>query len=260
MSTIGEMHVEPALPMTPQVDPTSRYANSMLFRKSACLAGVLALALPSQGSTPFRVLSVGSSYGPEVDSIGALLSFAGIQDAHITGVDSDGELIAAAEQGRYRRIDELGTKEMVRQAGELTLLGFEVSIDRDEYIIDAQPVRQKHTVRWVEADMVHGDFTVSPAHLIMCNNVLPFVAAKDVDNASAMVGRMVSNLAPGGILSITAEAKFFDDQLDTGGIASYAEWHETIAAALQDNHGPSMPMTPVLYNASGAAVTFQKAS
>ena len=214
--------------------------STSLFAKEAQLGKVTELALKNYDHrATFAYASVGCSIGAELDSVAALLSAQGVRQAAMCGIDIDQTTLKVAENGQYIDPYYLPIIHGVRSR-RLRNLGFETStagMSPGSIAIDARPVREQHKVNFYELDLGQETFDGSRQDLITCHNVLPHVTEHDPSKARAMIGRLCSLVARGGILSIAAteewhESPFASKDSTTEEIPSYGYFHGRLVSAM----------------------------
>jgi len=228
MPNFEQINVEPYPAISEFVDPTL-LTGTAFFRASTYLPivldRVLADVVPDELSS-FSMLSVGCSYGAEVDS--ALAGFA-ILDPNLlvtaTGVDVNPYVIERAEGGQYvaRLKDE---KKIAALCGLIPTISVEGpaawSNGTEGCILDTTKLRDRHDVAFTSSGIEGCE--VAEADLILCNNMLFYV---DSDSSKdALVAAMAERLKLGGILSFEANPARMKKQ--------YIDWRQKIAEGLRD--------------------------
>lgn len=256
-----EVEVLPVLEMPLDIHGFRISSYTCLYRKNANIPTVMDAALLSfdeSSRSPLSVLSVGSSYGAEADTVLAYLA-ARMPDMHgvqLQGVDVSHLAVERARYAKYaakkherRSFDELRT----------ALPFFDVTLHEEnwegqttkEILIGSESLRSRHDVRFSCGDLSSSDLQVDEADVILCNNVLYHLKK---NHATRMVDRMVGLLKPGGILSFEIEAPFYAMANEENG-TQYDDWRDQTADRLTKNG-----FTAVLFDNHEMPHAFQKAA
>lgn len=227
--------------ITPEVwvDPTKVTAEALgdqefctataLFRESAHLEAVVPLAIGGSCAPAFTAVSVGCSYGAEVDTLAAIGRRHQAQKMRIVGLDTNPEAIDCAKTPEYR-VHDLGLVEAPMWAQELEGWGFKTN--EGTRLVDASLVRDGVSIEFLTHDLGQASLELGDVSLAACHNVLPYVVhRRELDVAAIMVENMVDMLVPGGILSISSDTGFFEK------IPIYRKWHHAIAEILVQDVG-----------------------
>lgn len=223
-----------------------------LFRADARLEPVLDIALQSyrehQDGKPLTVLSVGSSYGAEVDTVLAYATQCApdLGKISLIGVDINPRAIQQAEYGKY-----IASQALVR-----TSEGWVVKLDLAEYLymfdvvhdpedvtkysIDSTGLRSQHDVHFLRADLSRDAVELPQADLILCNNLLFHLSP---EKAEQLVWGMTKHLAAGGVMSFGANPRQGLMNSNSYDAADYSAWRIHMAEKLA-NTG----IDPVLYD------------
>jgi chemotaxis methyl-accepting protein methylase len=259
MPLLTEVSVEPISGRPRQAGEISTYSS--LFRADTQMDTVLDLALESRSKIekgkPLVVLSVGSSFGAEADSVLGYISRAHMDIGKISliGVDINSQTVDQAHKARY-----IASTPRVRTAEGLTDLDlashlsmFEVTPHPDDsgkFIIDTSDLRAQHAVTFMQGDLVKDDLDLPLADIVLCNNLLFHLKAED---AEKLVDAMARHLAPDGVMSFGANPK----QVRMSGNydeTDYPQWRRSMGEKLS-----KLGIEPVLYDtARKAPFVFKK--
>jgi len=173
------------------------------------MGDVVDLALSDRALGPdnsLEVLSVGSSFGAEADSVLAHITEAApnIGSISLTGVDINPAMVEAAQRGTYLTTHEHRVRPAPgarREALDLQayMPKFDVRPNADDptlHHIDTNPLRRQHEVTFWHGDLRDG-MQVPEADLILANNLLFHLTST---GAEKLVDSMADRLAPGGVM------------------------------------------------------------
>jgi chemotaxis methyl-accepting protein methylase len=258
MQKLHEINVSPAAELTRI--PGEIPMHSTMFRADTQMENVLGLALETRRAEvdePLTVLSVGTSFGAEADSVlGYYAQNApDIGRISLTGVDINQRAIEVAKQGRYTaespRIK--GAAEPIDLVNYLSMFDVAPVPNSDRtYTIDTTGYRAKHDVSFLAADLVKDKLDIAPADVILCNNLLYHLGP---DEAEELVRAMAEHLKVGGVMSFGANA----GQVSMNGNhseTSYPQWRRDIGDKLA-----AEGIEPILFDTvRKAPFVFQKVS
>ncbi len=205
MLAIGEVIVEPAGVDLHVLEPPEYKVPTIshLFRNEIALDTVLKFGLESYQAgpqaEPFHVMSIGCSFGAEVDSALAYLTHnvPELGAVSATGIDINPHAVEAAKRGKYSTYASV----LPEIQDELELYGFTFEsgpVGKWAHI-SAEQLRAKHDVTFVEADMRKPTvIDAEPADVVLCNNIFYHLSP---DDASDLVLSAADYLANGGIMS-----------------------------------------------------------
>lgn len=198
---------------------------------------------------PFGVVSVGASFGAELDSVASILGRHGVFGSALLGIDTNAEVIAAAH-GVYRTGCDMCVVPP-EAAGGLSAAGFTIRAARRDgrTIVDARPLRRLHNMDFRVQNFTEDDTLPFGADVISCSNTLPHATHANLNGAADMVAALVEGASPGGVISLACEDRFFTPEY-----GPYAAWHETLVPILRESCG----LKPLLANAMGHELVFQK--
>lgn len=254
-----EVIVRPFNAQTGEVAHLPCQSLSSLFRKASELHNSVPQAVQAYREhsikRAFTTLSIGASFGPELDSIMAILNKHDVSGAVIQGVDEQPGVIEAARGGAYIVDNDIHSFPPLRWYvnRKLRALGFEADVQkqRDRTIITTDRVRQSHAVDVWAQDILEQDAKLPAGNdLVACSNTLPHMYWHDPKSADFGLQAAVEAVRPGGILSIGCERDFFADT-DTWG--DYGQWHQNSVKTLAEHN-----FTPTVANELGHAVVLQK--
>lgn len=217
-------------------------SGSALFRTNTGLPTVLNKVLKGYGpSLPdeLSVLSVGSSFGPEADSIMAYLTIVApeIGKVSLTGIDINPTVVDQAKAGKYwtESRHHKSVTALCRAVSGITSepAAAEQLDDGKGWLIDTNNLRAAFDVQFLCHDLGADEMALPPADVIFCNNVLFYV---DPETADGLVGAMIKGLNPGGTLSFEANPRQNPADLP------YIQWRQVTAENLQ-----AQGITPTLW-------------
>lgn len=251
-----ELRVEPidkSVRQLEQYGPTSAYSS--LFRGDVRIDRVLGL-IPDVyrrvNPDHLTVLSVGCSFGPEIDTILAVAStcLRNLGQISITGLDINPMAIELAKKGQYVSHCALDTEFFDRHES-LVQLGINVSSELGDenpdlaYLrLDTNYLRSKHAVDFKNLNIFKADDELPEADVIFCNNVLFHYTAEGAEKIARL---LVNHVALGGIISFGDAddiARMKPSSMEPQG-AYFNEWSRDLATKMCEIGFAPVLFTPV---------------
>lgn len=251
------VYVESYDAQTNQVIECSDDAATALFGSGELASAIdHAITQYQQGTSqePFRALSVGCSYGPEVYTAASILGSRGIKGASLLGIDIDPKLIDLAKNGTYihRREEDtmVSTLSDSYNYWRLRFFGFltQKSTEDNAMFIGTSELRQDHDITFAVQNLIDEPGLPYEPDLVTCHNIFSqMVQPKKSLNADTLLGTIAMQLKSGSVLSIVTDEQAFKKD-------GYPEWHDLAAERLQDTFG----MVALGHTIEGREAVFQK--
>lgn len=256
----NEIVLHPYNPDTDETDDYPRQSSSSLFRKGSRLDKIVPRAIEHYTATrpdrPFRAISVGASYGTEIDGIAALLNAHDVQNAEIYGFDTDEKVLAMATRGLYYwyRPQFYLTRTPNKQMGELRSYGFDVTQTDSGAYVNAQAVREPHAMTFESRSLASTDNSQLPKEtdLVVCSNTIPHILSTAPEDAPKITGALTAGLVPGGVLSLADDDVFFTQRNPNRD--PYAAFHKGLSTVLVGEFA----LQPFVRNMFGYNLAFQR--
>lgn len=251
MSTPEAVWVEPT-----GIDPMATFTDehqvptvTFLFREDTMLAEALRLGVEAYqiepSEKPFHVLSVGCSYGAEIDTAIAYLTreVPELGRLSLTGIDINPVVLEAATEAKY----VISAAAVASSELDLVEHGFTVESSNGRiHHVNSEQLRAGHDVNFIQADMRRPvGLADQDADLVLCNNVLYHLTPQD---ATDVVWNAVDNMAVGGIMSweyMGLDSTMKDNK------TTYTDWRIEMGKVLADDG-----ITPIKFNEYGAPYMF----
>lgn len=225
------------------------------YRQDSMLPQVMDAALERHNpQDSFRILSVGSSFGPEVDSLLSIARRKGLGQVAAFGYDISGPAIDAAKEGRYKLTFH---DENNPELHPFIDSGFDLQVYKDEkgqhkFEVNGLPLREGNLVTFEQRDFTEGEPPdIGLVDLAVVNNVLFHLSA---DAARKMVENMAKLLKPGGVLSIGGNLKQRKMNSNSADGYDYDIWRREMSDLLSSVYG----MKPIMFDEREMPIVFSR--